>query len=110
MNAPSGSQNLLAAWWVFLFLFPFGGGFFLFVLLEGRRREEPQRQPAKGVSSAGLSNGFADLDSRNAAYSCPARNSQPVKRQVLKVKKVQVGNLLTCTGLQEKACAFMCVL
>ena len=100
---------LLAASWVFLyFLFYFGSVFFLFVLLEVRRREEPQRQAAKGVSGTGLSNGFADTDSRNCCLLLC--QEQPIRRQVLKVETVQASNLLTCIGLQEKACACACVL
>lgn len=78
------------------------------MLLEGRRREEPQRQPAKGVNSAGLSNDFADMDSRNCCLLLPFQE-QPIRWQVLKVKTVQAGNLLTCTGLQKKPCAYACV-
>lgn len=109
MDLQDHKAALLAASWVFLyFLFSFWWCFFLLVLLEGRRREEPQRQPAKGVSSAGLSNGLADMDSRNCCLLLPCQE-QPIRRQVLKVKTVQASNLLNCTELQEKACAYACV-
>lgn len=60
-----------------LFSFPLGG-------VGGQAREGPRRQAAKGVSSARLSNGFADMDSRNCCLFLPCQE-QPIRRQVLKV-------------------------
>lgn len=84
------------------------GFFFWWCWRAGEGRNLRGRQAAKGVSSAGLSNGFADMDSCNCCLLLPCQE-QPIRRQVLKVKTVQASNLLNCTGLQEKACAYACV-
>lgn len=102
MKVLSGSQSLLACCLAVFsyFSFSFWWCLFLFVLLERRRREEPQRQPAKGVNSAGLSNDFADMDSCNCCLLLPFQE-QPIRWQVLKVKTVQAGNLWPVQGCRR---------